>query len=128
MLALGARAASLFRWIGGYRLLSLSTTYCALRHGSDSQYTNINLVPRVLHGGIGPAGHRIRLFGICGGTQLGTHNRHDAAPQKSLHPNTKKSSAGDRHVPLPLLRRARARAQTARPHPHGAAPARRRAY
>ena len=128
MLALGARSTLMFRWIGGYRLLSLSPVDCALRDGSDSQYTNINLVPGVLHGGVSAAGHGFRVFRVCGGTQLGTHNRYDAAAQKSVHPNSQKSGAGHRHVFVPLLRRARAHAEAARAHPHGAASARRRSY
>ena len=123
MLALGTRSPLMFGWIGGYRVLSLSLTHCSLRDGSNSQYTNINLVLGVLYGGIGAARDGFGVSRVCGGTQLGTNDRYDAAPQESLHPNTKKSSAGDRHVPLPLLRRARAHAEAARPHPHGAASA-----
>ena len=88
MLALGARAAFMFGRAGGYRLLSLFTVDSSLRDGSDSQYTYINLVPRVLHGRVGATGHGFRVFGICGGTQLGTHNRYDAAAQESVHPDT----------------------------------------
>ena len=88
MLALGARSPLMFRWLGGYRVLSLSTVNCALRDGSDALHQNADLVPRVLHGGLGAAGHRTRLFRVCGGTQLSTNNRYDAAPQESVHSDT----------------------------------------
>ena len=65
MLALGARAASLFGRAGGHRLLPLSTVDCSLRDGSDSLHKNADLVPGVLHGRIGAAGPALGCLGYA---------------------------------------------------------------
>ena len=127
-LALGPRKAFVSGRAGGYRVLSLFTVDCSLCHGPDAQHKDADLVLGVLHGRVGAAGHRVGVPGLRRRAQPRADDRHDAPPQKSLHPNAEARRAGGRHVPLPVLRRARALAEAARTHATVPAPARRHSY